>query len=74
MGKESKKRVDYIYIYVCTTDSLHCTPETNTTLYINYSPKKKKKITQHTNFPLIYFNPKLQLTLWCCFICFSLNN
>ena len=32
-----------IYIYICTTDSLHCTPETNTTLYINYSPKKKKK-------------------------------
>ena len=46
MGKESKKEWRYIYIYiyiyiytcvcvcVCVTDSLHCTPETNTTLYI----------------------------------------
>ena len=31
MGKESKKRVE-IYIYICMTDSLCSTPETNTTL------------------------------------------
>ena len=24
-----------------STKSLHCTPETNTTLFINYTPKKK---------------------------------
>ena len=29
MGKESKKRVDKC---ICITDSLCCTPETNTTL------------------------------------------
>ena len=40
MGKESKKRVD---ICICITDSLCCTPETNTTLKINYTPIKRKK-------------------------------
>ena len=39
MGKESKKRMD-IYICVCITDSLCCTPETNTTLQINYTAIK----------------------------------
>ena len=42
MGKESKKE----WIYVCKTDSLCSTPETNTTLLINYTPIKvflKKK-------------------------------
>ena len=41
MGKESEKEWRYIYI----TGSLRCTPETNTTLYINYTPIKifKKK-------------------------------
>ena len=34
VGKESKK--EWIYI----TDSLCCTPETNTTLQINYTPIK----------------------------------
>ena len=36
-GKRIKKRVD-ICICVCITDSLFCTPETNTTLLINYTP------------------------------------
>ena len=35
MGKESKKRVDGC---ICITESLCCTPETNTTLLINYAP------------------------------------
>ena len=41
---ESKKE----WICICVTDSLCCTAETNTTLYINYTPikikKKKKKL------------------------------
>ena len=30
-------------VYICTTESLGCTPETNTTLQINYTSKKKKR-------------------------------
>ena len=30
-------------IYICITESLCCTPETNTTLQINYTSIKKKK-------------------------------
>ena len=37
MEKNLKKK--YMYIYV--TESLCCTPETNTTLYINYTSIKK---------------------------------
>ena len=37
MGKESAKRVD---MWICVTDSLCYTPDTNITLEINYSPKK----------------------------------
>ena len=36
-AKESKKRLDAC---ICITDSLCCTPETNTTLSINYIPVK----------------------------------
>ena len=36
MRKESVKRMNTC---VCITDSLFCIPETNTTLYINYTPK-----------------------------------
>ena len=39
-GKRILKRVD---ICVHITDSLCCTPEMNTTLYINYTPTKTKK-------------------------------
>ena len=31
----------YIYIYIYVSESLCCTPETNTTLYINYTSIKK---------------------------------
>ena len=31
--------------YVCITESLCCTPETNTTLYFNYTSIKKRKKT-----------------------------
>ena len=34
-GKRTWKRID---ICICITESLCCTPETNTTLLINYSP------------------------------------
>ena len=34
MGKEPEK--EWIYVYI--TESLCCTPETNTTLKINYTP------------------------------------
>ena len=38
MGKESKKkRMD---VCICITDSLCCTPETKTTLLIEYTPIK----------------------------------
>ena len=40
MGKESKK--EWISVYM-ETDSLCCTHETNTTLYINHTPIKIKK-------------------------------
>ena len=34
------KRID---IFTCVTDSLCCTPETYTTLSVNYTPRKKFK-------------------------------
>ena len=40
MGKESKKE------WICITDSFYCTPETNTTLKINYTPGFKKNVSQ----------------------------
>ena len=35
-----KKKNIYMYIYVCVTESCCCTPETNTTLYVNQLYKK----------------------------------
>jgi len=32
-----------IYLYICKTESLYCTPETNTILQINYTAIKKRK-------------------------------
>ena len=32
----------HIYTYIYIDDSLHCTPENNTTLKSNYSPIEKK--------------------------------
>ena len=40
MGKESKK--EWIYIYICITDSLCCTAETNNIVKQLYSNKKNK--------------------------------
>ena len=39
MGKEFEKRRDTC---ICVTKSLCCTPETNTTLLINYAPIENK--------------------------------
>ena len=60
-GKESGK--EYIHIYMYMTESLCCTPETNTTWQINYTSifkikKKKKKRNRHmrlmsASFPYI---------------------
>ena len=44
---------------VCITDSLCCTPETNTTLSINYAPVKKTK-TQ--SYQLVCHNASMQVT------------
>ena len=50
MGEESKKRVD---ICLCVTGSLCYTPETNTTLRINSTPRKiKDKSSQRTTVEL----------------------
>ena len=38
-----KKILLYITEYIHITESLCCTPETNTTLYINYTSIKKKE-------------------------------
>ena len=40
-GKESEK--EFMYRCVCITESLCCTPETNTALLINYTSIEKKK-------------------------------
>ena len=32
-------------MYVCITESLNCTAETNTTLYVNYISKKQQTTT-----------------------------
>ena len=47
-GKTVKKN---IYVYVCITESFCCTPETNTTLYINCASVKyvKKQQQQRRN-------------------------
>ena len=42
VGKESRKRVD---TNICKTNSLCCTPETHTTLYMNCAPLKFFKRT-----------------------------
>ena len=51
MGEESKKKVD---ICLCVTGSLCYTPETNTTLWINSTPRKIKedKSSQRTTVEL----------------------
>ena len=36
-----------VYMYNCITDSLCCTPETNKTLQINYTPIKILKIKKN---------------------------
>ena len=41
IGKRIWKR---IHICICITESLCCTPETNTTLLINYTPIENKKL------------------------------
>ena len=41
-GKESEK--EFMYRCVCITESLCCTPETNTALLINYTSIEKKKV------------------------------
>ena len=35
--------MEKICVYICITESLCCTPETNTTLQINYTSIKEKK-------------------------------
>ena len=37
MGKESENEWIYVYIHIYITELFGCTPETNTTLYINYT-------------------------------------
>ena len=39
-GKELEKEYLSIYLSIYITESLCCTPETNTTLYINYTSIK----------------------------------
>ena len=41
MEKEFEKKIDTC---ICITESLCCRPETNTTLLINYAPKKKNLV------------------------------
>ena len=48
-GKESENI--YIYIYIYITESLGCTLETNTTLYINYNSMKKNFKNQKMELP-----------------------
>ena len=61
-GKESEKKTD---IYVCITESLCCTPETNTS-YINYTSIKKKKflnlITQMLLPAPLSLSPRVSLS------------
>ena len=55
MGKESEKRVD---LCICVTDSLCCTAETNTILYVN-SNKNLKKVKRKPWCPTTHYkNPR----------------
>ena len=47
----SKRETVYIYTHTHIADSLHCTAETYTTLYRNYTPIKKKKKKLAKVFP-----------------------
>ena len=42
-------------IWICITESLYCTVETNTTLQNNYTPikKKKKKMKIHSSLCIV---------------------
>ena len=58
MGKNLK-----IYIYICRAESLFCTPESNTTLYINYtSIRKQQQKSSH-----------LFLCLWAIYVSSPVN-
>ena len=65
MGIESLKRED-----ICIADSLCCTAETKTTLYINYTPikinfKKRKKIRHVLICTLQFLTDKGQQLIEC---------
>ena len=52
VGKESEKRTHtQTHTHTHTADSLRCVPETNTTLWVNYTPikfiKKRQKYQNH---------------------------
>ena len=61
MGKESKKRRKSGHIYVYITDSLCCTPETNTNivnqLYSNKIVFKLEEKKEYNNNGYIIMNP-----------------
>ena len=65
MGKESLKIFD---LCICITDSLGCTPETNTTLSISYTPIKKVAAgdlwRQEFNKQISGKIPSLRLRTW----------
>ena len=51
----------YIYIYKHKADSLHCTAETYTTLYSNYTPIKNKN---KTKLAKVFPSPPLPASLF----------
>ena len=58
MGKEFEKQ--QTYVYVCVTESVGCTPETNTILLTKYTPTENKKLKKKpwTNFGICALFPK----------------
>ena len=60
MGKEFEKKVGTC---ICITESLCCTLETNTTLFINFTPVQNKKVLKiklpcntHETHVILYVN------------------
>ena len=70
-------KIEWVYLYICMTNSLCSTHETNTTFYVNYTPiqliflkikaiERKWEIAKFLNFFLIfsYFSYYYIVFLW----------
>ena len=61
MGKEFEKQ--QTHVYVCITESVGCTPETNTILLTKYTPTENKKLKKKNPELIFGYVPYFQKEL-----------